>query len=88
MGQYQTKPVTVEARQWDGTQAAANNLVAWIQNNGMLAYYETIDGVGRIVINTLHGPMYVSATNWIVRGVMDEFRPERDDIFTLTHEGV
>ena len=85
MGQYQTKQVTVEARQWDGTQAAANNLVAWIQNNGMLAYYEVLDNVGRLVVNTLNGPMFMNATDWLVKGPWG-FRPERDDILPLMYE--
>ncbi|HEY9415384.1 MAG TPA: hypothetical protein VIQ30_11540 [Pseudonocardia sp.] len=86
MGLYQTKPVTVEARQWDGTQAAADELIAWVKAGGMLAYYETTDADAHIVINTVTGPDYASAMDWVVKGVAGEFRPVRDDIFTLTYE--
>lgn len=82
---YQALPVQVEARQWDGTQSAAVNLVAWVQNNGMLAYYEVFDGVGRIVINTMNGPMHAKSTDWLVKGPWG-FRPERDDILPLMYE--
>ena len=82
---YQALPVQVEARQWDGTQSAANNLVAWVHSGGMLAYYEVLDNVGRLVVNTLNGPMFMNATDWLVKGPWG-FRPERDDILPLIYE--
>jgi hypothetical protein len=88
VGEFRQKPVVVEARRWDGTQRDATNLVTWIHHNGMLAYYESVDGEGRIVINTLTGPDYASPQDWVVKGVLSEFRPVRDEIFQLTHEGV
>lgn len=84
MPTYTALPVTVEARQWDGTQADAAELVAWISAGGMLAYYENVDGTAHIVINTITGPDYASVQDWVVKGVLDEFRPVRADVFALS----
>lgn len=88
VGEYRQRPIVVEARQWDGKQSTAVDLVKWVESNGMLAYYESVDGEPHIVVNTLTGPDYASASGWLVKGPKGEFRPVPDEIFQLTHEGV
>jgi hypothetical protein len=80
---YTTKPVQVEARQWDGTAAEANTLVAWVQAGGMLAYYDTsqLPDALYVVINTLNGPLHASPQDWLVCGTSGEFSVYKPDEF-------
>ncbi len=88
MGEFTAKPVTVEARQWDGTQAAAATLVSWILDNHYFAQYETTEFGGFVVINTPCGPMHTSAGDWIVMGPSGAFHPYNPDIFAATYDPV
>lgn len=88
MPAYDTKPLQVEARQWDGTAAAANALVAWVQAGGMLAYYDTsqFPDALYVVINTLNGPLYASPQDWLVCGVNGEFSIYKPDVFAASFD--
>jgi hypothetical protein len=68
MPQFTTKPVEVEARQWDGTRANANELIAWVQSAGLLAFFDDsqFPDALYVVVNTSTGPAYASPTDWIV----------------------
>lgn len=99
MPTYNTKPTQVEARQWDeGTRAQANDLIAWIQDGGMLAYFDTSqfpDAV-YIVINTKNGPLHASPGqpsteppepgDWIVKGAGGEFSVYKPDVFAASFD--
>lgn len=43
---------------------------------------------GRMVIATLEGGHWVSAGDWVIRGVAGEFYPCRADVFAKTYESV
>lgn len=88
MPTFTTKPSTVEARQWDGTAAEANALVAWVQAGGMLAYYDTsqFPDALYVVINTLNGPLCASPLDWIVCGAEGEFSVYKPDVFAATFD--
>jgi len=88
MPAYTTKPVQVEARQWDGTAAEANALVAWVQAGGMLAYYDTsqFPDALYVVINTLNGPLHASPQDWLVRGAEGEFSVYKPDVFAASFD--
>lgn len=89
MPTYTTKPTQVEARQWDeGTRAQANDLIAWIQDGGMLAYFDTSqfpDAV-YIVINTKNGPLHASPQDWLVCGAEGEFSVYKPDVFAASFD--
>lgn len=90
MPAYTTKPVQVEARQWDGTAATANDLVAWITAGGMLAYFDNSQWPDAlyIVINTLNGPLNASPNDWLVCGASGEFSVYKPDVFVASFDAV
>lgn len=88
MPAYTTKPIPVEARQWDGTAADANTLVTWVQAGGMLAYYDTSQYPDAlyVVINTLNGPLHASPLDWLVCGASGEFSVYKPDVFAASFD--
>lgn len=90
MPAYTTKPAQVEARQWNGTAAGANELCAWVQAGGMLAYYDTSEFPDAlyVVINTLNGPLHASPNDWVVCGVNGEFSIYKPGVFTAGFDPV
>ena len=84
MPNYRKKPVTIEARQFDGTNAA--EIAAWC---GGKAESATCHGDGPpylVVIDTLEGRMVAGRDDYVIRGVKGEFYPCREDIFAATYE--
>ena len=83
---YRKEPVVIEAMQWDGTEADAHAIIAWMGGNAdaQHIYEEPV----RIVIRTLEGPIAASPVDWIIKGVQGEFYPCKPDIFAATYEAV
>jgi len=77
MPMFTKKPVTIEARQWTGDNAA--DLLAWITPAA------TRDGP-KLIIPTLEGDHTASLGDWIIKGVQGEFYPCKPDIFEVTYE--
>ena len=81
MPKFRTKPVVIEAVQFNGHNDAE-----------CLAFCPTaVDPVTRgplLIIPTLEGDMQVSKGDWIIRGVKGEFYPCKPDIFAATYEPV
>ena len=88
MSKYRPKALETEARQWDGTAASANELVAWVEAGGMLAYYDTsqFPDALYVVINTLNGPLHASPNDWLVQGASGEFSVYKPDVFAATFD--
>lgn len=98
MSKFRKKPVEVEARQYDGANAA--EIVEWIKSEGGLASFSewrptlrSATGVqiehahaSHIKIHTLEGEMIAHHRDWIIQGVKGEFYPCRQDIFEQTYE--
>lgn len=65
---YTAKSVQVDARQWNGTRANANDLIAWVGAAGLLAYFDDSQWPDAlyVVVNTSTGPASASANDWIV----------------------
>ena len=82
---YRKRPSVVQAMQWDGTADGAARIVDWVlANDGTARYQEPL-----IAITTVDSIGYVSAGDWIVRGVTGtDYYPCRDEIFRSTYEGV
>ena len=83
---YRKKPVTIEARQFDGTNAA--EIAAWC---GGKVESATCHGDGPpylVVIDTLEGRMIAGRDDYVIRGVKGEFYPCKSDIFEATYERV
>ena len=84
MNQWRKRPVTVEARQWDGTVAEATSLINWILASDGTARYH--DEPPAISIDVLGGRADAVPGDWIVRGVASEFYPCKSGIFDQTYE--
>ena len=88
---YRKKPVTIEAMQWDGTQAGANTIIAWAAQHPVESGVIAVPNVGqsgRLIVHTIEGTMHASEGDWIIRGVQGEFYPCKPDIFAKTYEAV
>lgn len=86
MSKFRKKPVVIEARLYDGTNAY--DLIDWIDQDaaGNDAVIDTEDDA--VCIKTLEGVMAASVGDWIIRGVQGEFYPCKPDIFDSTYEPV
>lgn len=80
---YRKKPVEIEAIQWTG-----NNLLE-IEEFVVNAKGRQFDTVGTsLFIHTLEGSMRAKPTDYIIKGVKDEFYPCDESIFNLTYEQI
>ena len=100
--QYRTKPVVIEARQWNGGAVAARPIITWIlAEGGTVGRSEERPEIrasnGELVqlfepenicIHTLEGDMTASAGDWIIKGVQGEFYSIKPDVFEATYEAV
>lgn len=76
MPMFTKKPVTIEARQWCGSNAV--DLLCWIGGKARQ------DG-SSLIIPTLEGDHEASLGDWIIKGVKGEFYPCKPDIFEATY---
>ena len=88
MSRYTKRPVTIEARQHDGTEQSATAIAAWIDSCG--GTVEVLnDGAHQqyvLHIGTPEGTMCVSPSWWVIQGVEGEFYPCQNSVFELTYE--
>ena len=82
MGLFRKKPVVIEARQWDGSNAA--DLLEWISTRE--GCDEAWQDGETLIIPTLEGDHAARIGDWIIRGVQGEFYPCKPDIFDATYE--
>lgn len=80
---YRKKAVSVEARQIN--LANIDQVAGWC--NGIIKRRED-NFRPSIQIMTLEGIVTAQMDDWVIKGVMGEFYPCRDDIFKLTYEPV
>lgn len=80
---YRKKAVSVEARQVN--LANLDQVAKWC--NGIVRRRED-NFSPRIQIMTLEGVVTAQLGDWVIKGVMGEFYPCRDDIFQMTYEPV
>lgn len=87
---FRKKPICVEMRQFDGTNGAA--LIQWARERNREAVVSHVcDDDGKYValdIGTLEGIMGLTAGNWLVCGVKNEFYPIDDAIKAETYYDV
>ncbi len=97
MGYFRKKPVVIEAFQMTRERRLSNMEwpgwlhAAWNEHhsNPGAVYpenYPTSDGMDRLTIQTLEGPLRVDWDDWIIRGVKGELYPCKPDIFEATYE--
>lgn len=96
---FRKRPVTIEARQLNGSTANDYDVYLWVEANTQgsfdpLSNEIPASGVsidpsdGSFMIATLEGVMHARLGDWIIRGVAGEFYACRDDIFHATYEPV
>ena len=88
MPEFRKKPIQVVAVQWDG------NLQSLAELEPHQSHVELEPGTGDLLIETLEGTMHARPTkrarpgDWVVRGIVGELHPVRDDIFRQTYDSV
>jgi len=85
MPYFTKKPVTIEARQFDGSPCSADNISFWMSEWGSdrEPFYAADSS---LIIPTLEGDHRANPGDWIIRGVKGEFYPCKPDIFEQTYE--
>lgn len=76
---FRKKPVTIEAIQWNGENLSEIDefTCGKVKNHGLV-----------LIIPTLEGDMYASLSDYIIKGVNEEFYPCKPNIFAKTYEEV
>lgn len=98
MPEFVSKPVQIEARQWEGGPDTADRIIVWILANGGQAKWHdaihTVNAAGKVLIakpetlciDTLEGTMAAKPGDWIIRGTENEFYPCIDSVFRRKYE--
>lgn len=82
MSFWRKKPVVIEAKQLDNTNA--DEILTW--GSPQIDYYHATTGT--LYIKTREGLMTASKGDWIIKGIAGEFYPCKPDIFAATYESV
>jgi hypothetical protein len=80
---YTSRPVSIEAVQWDGTIENGRTIIDWADGAEMRWSNETPQ---RLTIQTLEGRMSANPTDWIIKGTEGEFYPCKDSVFQRKYE--
>ena len=78
------KPVVVDAAQWNGGDQDAYR--ALVEELGTVQQAVMYVGQHTLLCNTSEGAMRAGVGDWIIKGVMQEVYPCRDDVFQQTYE--
>jgi hypothetical protein len=85
VSKFRTKPVVIEAMQFDGSRESAQQVVDWAGVPDTMAVCLVGDNL-EIDIVTLEGVMHARAGDWVIRGIKGELYPCNPDIFAATYE--
>jgi hypothetical protein len=82
------KTVGVEALEFTESLDSIKEVLAWMAEGGITAAMRLVDGVLKLLIPTLEGPMFASPGDYIAKGHKGEFWAIKPDIFAETYEEV
>lgn len=85
---FRKKPVVIEARHFDGSEASARDLLAWMHVTDSHAQAVIVGLEKALDIETKEGVMTAKQGDWVIRGVAGEFYPIKPEIFEATYEPV
>ena len=86
MAKYRKKPVVIEAVQWNVECYPEHEaLIVWGEGKIIPVLHE---GITKLQVQTLEGPIYASKGDYIIKGISGEFYPCKPDIFEKTYEPV
>lgn len=80
---YKTKPVEIEAIQWDGTDDSIHAIQVFSDGKVKAS---TIANPPYLEIPTLEGVMRATAGDFIIKGLKGEFYPCKPEIFKMKYE--
>ena len=80
IARFRKLPIEVDALRWTGDNAIQTAL--FLRN---VNWQFTHKGIN---IDTLEGTMLASEGDWIIKGVLGEYYPCKDAVFTLTYEEI
>jgi hypothetical protein len=83
---YRKKPVVIEAMQL--TETNMLDVISWINKDSPPSDKSVVlqdNSTNSIIIRTLEGNMAAVVGDWIIKGVMGEYYPCRNDIFQATY---
>jgi hypothetical protein len=80
MGQYRTKPVVVEAMEWDGSVVKMGEFLK--------ADWGIADDTDTIIIFSQDGDMLASVGDFVIQGIQGEFYTCKAGMFDLIYEEV
>lgn len=87
---FRKKPIIIEAMQWDGTMEGYDDLQAWARSHDLVFVQhsppKSFDTLFSVRIKTLEGILYISANDWVIRGVKGELYPCKPDIFEKSYD--
>jgi hypothetical protein len=81
MAKYRKKPVVIEAVQFTGNNFT--EIMNFMNKNDLVC-----EVMNHVIIPTLEGDMICSLNDYVIRGVVGEFYPCKEDIFHKTYEEV
>jgi hypothetical protein len=87
MPKFRKKPVIIEAMQFHDLDSYLV-IVAWMKSCGHTSALadEVKYSMPVMLIQTLEGTMSANPSDWIIRGVMGEFYPCKNEIFLATYD--
>jgi hypothetical protein len=89
MDKFRSKPVVIEAAQWNETASMRRDLEGeGMDSSAWSGHVDKPDLCQGLRIRTLEGVMKVSLGDWIIKGVAGEFYPCKPDIFATKYEAV
>lgn len=86
---YVSRPVVIEALQYDGTMKSGGNVITWVTESdppGIIGL-DILDP-SSLYIETLEGRMRAESGDWIIRGTRGEFYPCKPDVFETKYAAV
>jgi len=88
---WRKKPVVIDAFQYPGNRAMANDTVAvpsWFITECCKeqSVFDELGDSDSLTVTTLEGKMTCNPGDWIIKGVKGEFYPCKHDIFVATYE--
>lgn len=87
MPKFRKKPIVIEAMQFDGSWDNFKEIIEWGKDKIIKAPYPMCDYPG-LLIQLHDGYIRVHTGDWIIKGIMGEFYPYKQDIFEATYERV
>lgn len=86
MPKFRKKPVVIEAEQFHPNNSLPFRDESVVQFGCACGPKESCTLCDRFWVQTLEGPLAVSAGDWIIRGIKGEFYPCKPDVFEGSYE--